>query len=129
MKTIHYVPKFTTAKTEYRTLSEDDHSYILDFLMKTLVKMGTLSNTKHPDETVVRDQWWRTPRDTLPRGRQGMNSPESMVSGILLNMMYAKEQQRDFTRPQCEAVEEVSNWMNALDQELFDQIRFQIRVI
>jgi len=129
MKTIHYVPKFTTAKTEYRTLSEDDHTYILEFLMKTLVKMGTLSNTKHPDETVLRDQWWRKPRDTLPRGRQGMNSAESMVSGILLNMLYAEERQRDFTRPQCEAVEEVSNWMAALDQELFDQIRFQIRVI
>ncbi len=94
-----------------------------------MVKMGTLSNSNNEDLKCLRDQWWRRRRNTLPRGRDGQNSPESMVAGILENMLYLDTPQRDFTAKQCEAVEEISNWINAVDADKFENIRFQIRTI
>lgn len=52
-----------------------------------------------------------------------------MVAGILENMLYLDTPQRDFTAKQCEAVEEISNWINAVDADKFENIRFQIRTI
>lgn len=89
--------------------------------------MGTLSNSNSEDLKQLRDQWWRKRRSTLPRGRDGQNSPESMVAGILENMLYLETPQRDFTAKQCEAVEEISNWINAVDSNQFETVRFQIR--
>ena len=89
--------------------------------------MGTLSNSNSEDLKSLRDQWWRKRRSTLPRGRDGQNSPESMVAGILENMLYLDTPQRDFTAKQCEAVEEISNWINAVDSNQFETVRFQIR--
>jgi hypothetical protein len=50
-----------------------------------------------------------------------------MVAGILENMLYLETPQRDFTAKQCEAVEEISNWINAVDSNQFETVRFQIR--
>lgn len=91
--------------------------------------MATLSNTTNEDHKTLRDQWWRKRRSTLPRGRDGQNSPESMVAGILDNMLYSATLQRDFTQKQCDAIEDISNWMNAIDADNFENIRFQIRVV
>ena len=100
---------------------------MIQFLFRTLVRMGTLSNSNTEDLKQLRDQWWRRRRSTLPRGRDGQNTPESMVAGILENMLYLDTPQRDFSVKQCEAIEEISNWMNAVDHDKFENIRFQIR--
>ena len=89
--------------------------------------MGTLSNSNNEDLRLLRDQWWRRRRSTLPRGRDGQNTPESMVAGILENMLYLDTPQRNFTAKQSDAIEEISNWTNALDNAKFENIRFQIR--
>jgi hypothetical protein len=91
--------------------------------------MGTLSNTTNEDHKTLRDQWWRKRRSTLPRGKEGQNTPESMVSGILDNMLYSATLQRDFSQKQCDSIEDISNWMNAIDSNNFENIRFQIRVV
>lgn len=126
-RSIKYVPKLTGAKTEYRELTGEDHSWLLNQMMQWLVRMGTLSNTTNEDLKELRDIYWRKRRGSLPRGRDGMNTPESMIAGILENMLYKANPQRDFTQHQCEALEDISKWMAAVDSE-FSQIVFQIGV-
>ena len=76
----------------------------------------------------LRDSYWRKRRANLPRGRDGNNSPESMVAGILDNMLYAENPQRDFTDRQCQAIEDISRWMSAVDDSL-SEVTFQIGVM
>lgn len=124
-RSINYVPKNTTAKTEYREFRPEDHAWLISQMMEWMVKLGCLSNTTNEDLKALRDQYWRKRRSNLPRGRDGLNSPESMIAGILENILYAENPQRDFTQKQCDALEDISRWMNAMDPK-FDQIVFRI---
>ena len=117
------------AKTEYRNINPEEHGWLISYLFRVLCRMSTLSTTNTEDLKTLRDQWWRRRRTTLPRGRDGQNSPESMVAGILENMLYSDTPQRDFSAKQCDAIEEISNWMAAVDDKEFDTIRFAIRII
>ena len=128
-KTIYYTPKITEARTQYRNILEPDRDYVLQYLIRTLTTMATLGNCVDEDLRMLRDQWWRRRRNTLPRGRTGQNTPESMVGGIVHNLLYAEPRQNDLTDRQCDAIEEISNWMNAIDTNNFENIRFQIRVV
>ena len=128
-RTIFYLPIAAAAKTDYREIAQEEHNWIIQYLFRTLVKMGTLSNTTTEDLKTLRDQWWRKRRSTLPRSREGQNTPESMVAGILDNMLYCATLQRDFTQKQCDAIEDISNWMNAVNAEEFENIRFQLRIV
>ena len=127
-KTIYYIPLVTGARTEYRKVSAEDSTYLLNQMMRGLVKMATLSNTTNDDYKELRDIWWRKRRKTLPKGRDGQNSPESFIAGVLDNMLYATNQQRDVTAVQCEALEDIFNWLTAFDSGI-EAIRFQIKVI
>lgn len=127
-RTIHYLPKITSAQTEYREMDTTDHSWLISQMMQWMVHMGTLSNTANSDFKLVRNEYWRKRRSTLPRGRDGQNTPESMIAGILQNMLYDENPQRDFTQKQCDAIEDISRWMNALDSTRFEEITFLIKV-
>jgi hypothetical protein len=127
-KSVYFIPKITTARTEYREIDPADHSWLISQMMEWVVKMAGLSNTNNPDLKAVRNEYWRKRRATLPKGREGQNSPESMVGGILENMLYQENPQRDFTQRQCDAIEDISNWMNALDSTRFQEVRFLIKV-
>ena len=96
-RNIRYLPKITSARTEYREITEEDHQWLLSELNTWLVKMAMLSNTTDEDLRELRDSYWRKRRANLPRGRDGNNSPESMVAGILDNMLYAENPQRDLS--------------------------------
>lgn len=124
-RAIHYLPKITQARTEYRELRPEDRDWLLLELSRWLVKMGTLSNTNDSDLKTVRDQYWRRRRAGLPRGRDGQNSPESLVAGMLENMLYTDQPQRDFSDRQCTAIEDISRWMGAID-DTFTEITFMI---
>lgn len=127
-RNIRYLPKITSARTEYREITEEDHQWLLSELNTWLVKMAMLSNTTDEDLRELRDSYWRKRRANLPRGRDGNNSPESMVAGILDNMLYAENPQRDFTDRQCQAIEDISRWMSAVDDSL-SEVTFQIGVM
>lgn len=127
-RTVHFIPKITSARTEYREINPEDHTWLISQMLEWTVKMASLSNTTNPDLRAVRNDYWRKRRATLPRGREGQNSPESMVAGILENMLYDAEPQRDFTQRQCDAIEDISNWMAALDSTRFHEVRFLVRV-
>jgi len=129
MKTIYYLPKDTTASTEYRQIRPEDHDWLIAYLFRILVTMGLLSNAVDEDHKMLRDQWWRRRRSSLPKSKIGQNTPESMISGILLNMMYQDEPQRDFTQKQCDAIEDISKWISALDEQQFEQIRFAVKIV
>ena len=128
-RTLHYIPKITSARTEYRELDPTDHAWLISQMLEWIVKMGTLSNTANSDYKLVRNEYWRKRRATLPRGRDGQNTPESMVAGILENMLYDPNPQRDITQRQCDAIEDISRWMAALDDTRFTEISFFLRVI
>ena len=128
-RTLHYIPKITSARTEYRELDPTDHAWLISQMLEWIVKMGTLSNTANSDYKLVRNEYWRKRRATLPRGRDGQNTPESMVAGILENMLYDPNPQRDITQRQCDAIEDISRWMAALDDTRFTEISFFMRVI
>jgi hypothetical protein len=95
-------------------------------MMRALVKCATLSNTTDEDQRVFRNEYWRKRRANLPRGRSGMNSPESLMGGILDNMLYAAEPQRDFSDKQMDAMEDIFNWLAAVWPADFEEVRFQI---
>jgi len=44
-------------------------------------------------------------------------------------MMYQDEPQRDFTQKQCDAIEDISKWISALDEQQFEQIRFAVKIV
>lgn len=129
MKSIYYLPKDTSANTEYRQIRSEDHDWLITYLFKTLVAMALTSNTANEDHKIMRDQWWRRRRSSLPRGKTGQNTPESMIAGILHNMLYAQEAQRDFTQKQCDAIEDISKWMSAMDEQQFEQVQFAIKIV
>lgn len=126
---VQYLPKNTTANTEYRDVCDSDHSWLLNQLMQYLVMMATLTTSKSEDNKIVITEYWRKKRSNLPRGREGQNSPESMVAGIIENMLYATAAQKDFTAKQCTAIEDISHWMHAIDNVRFEKIMFQIKVL
>lgn len=126
---VPYVPKVTGAKTNYREISQDDHNWLIQHMLKALVKMGTLSNTTNEDHKAVRDQWYRKRRSNLPRGRDGQNSPESMIAGILDNMLYDEVPQRDFSDKQMDAIEDIFKWLEAIFPGEFDVPVFRIGMV
>jgi len=126
-KTIYYVPKITSAKTEYREISEDDHNWLIQQMLCGLVKMGAIGNSHNEDFKLVRTQYWHRRRAALPKGRDGQNTPESFIAGILDNMLYSDNPQRDFTAKQMEGIEDIFNWLSAVDSCL-EEVRFMIRV-
>ena len=127
-KTLKYIPKTTSAKTEYRELSDSDRTWLIIELNKWLVKMAVLSNTNDPKLKQIRDDFWRTRITDLPAGRSGKNTAESMIAGILDNILYSATPQRDFTDKQCDAIELISECLSIYDNNV-EEIRFQIGII
>ena len=124
-RTIQYIPKHTAAKTEYREISDADLSWVLDQLAEYMVVMATLSTSKSELIQGIVNDFWRGRTNQLPKGKDGKNSPESMVGGILENFRYKKPTpQYNLTDKQCDAIEYISKWMHALNSELENKSRF-----
>lgn len=127
MKIIKYMPKITSARTEYREISDLDHQWLIESQSRWMVRMGQLDQAASEDQRIVREHWWHRRTKTLPRGRQGLNTPCSFVSGCLWNMLWSQTLQRDFTQHQMEGLEIISQVM----AEIFEEeqpLRFQISI-
>lgn len=122
---IKYIPKITAAGTEYRQCNEDDLMWIQTQLIQYMAIMGELDQLRDEDSTWVRDQWWHRRSNKVHKGRQGPNSPCSIVSGIISNMMFKENPQRDFTNKQMEDIEYISSVIGN-SYEGLTPIRFQI---
>lgn len=127
-KIIKYIPKHTAAGTEYREIDEDDKNFILQQCIRALSIMAEYdkkSTTDNSDDIWIRDQWWHKKRKDLHRGKDGMNSPCSVLGGIVNNMMFKVPAQRDFSDKQMTDIENIFNGMAHFREEI-QAIRFQI---
>jgi hypothetical protein len=124
LRTIKYIPKITSARTEYREIDANDMMDIQQQLIRWLAYMSELDMSHDEDLRAVREQFWHRRTKMLPQGREGQNTPASFIGGIVNNMMFG--QQRDLTDRQCEGIEYVSKWMAELDPQVSVSLRFQL---
>jgi hypothetical protein len=123
-KTIQYEVKSTLARTEYRRTRKADLSTVLDSLEDWMVKMDNFSKSGIRELTEIHDQFWTSKMPELPRGREGLNSPRSMVMGILENMRYG-DGQFDLSKPQCDGIEKISASINVCFGDETPKLKFE----
>ena len=124
IRTIKYVPKATSARTEYREIDPSDLAEIHQQLIRWLAIMSELDMSHDEDMRAVREQFWHRRTKVLPSGKEGMNTPASFIGGIVNNMMFGE--QRDISARQMEGIEYISKWMVEIDPEKSVSFRFQI---
>jgi hypothetical protein len=124
IRTIKYIPKATTARTEYREIEATELADIHQQLIRWLAFMSELDMSHDEDMRAVREQFWHRRTKSLPSGKEGMNTPASFIGGVVNNMMFGT--QRDLSDRQCEGIEYVSKWMAELDPEKSVSFRFQL---
>lgn len=123
VKTIKYVPKFTSAKTEYREVAEDDLSWIKMELWRWLAQMAEMDQRRDEDARAFLSQWWHKRTQSLPKGQAGPNTPASFVGGLCQNLVFGT--QRDLTERQMDGLATISHVL----AQVFDTdtaMRFQI---
>ena len=120
---IHYIPKVTAARANYREISDEDMSWLKEELIRWMAVMGELDQFHEADAKWVRDQWWHKRTDTLPRGKFGNNSPCSFVSGLLNNLVFG--QQKDLSDKQMDAIQNISHIAGAATDSC-TEITFQV---
>lgn len=125
MKIVKYIPKQTAAGTEYREIHEDDKADILNTLIRVLAQITELDTQNTDDSIWIRDQWWHKRNKKLHKGKNGLNTPASVVGGIVHNMMYKTPAQRDFSDKQMEDLEMIMNGLHAVFPDI-EPYRFQI---
>lgn len=124
---VKYLPKHTSAGTEYRECDPDDVLWIQMQLIRYVTIMGELDQNRDDDSKWVRDHWWHKRSDKVHKGKLGQNTPCSIISGIINNMMFKEPQQRDFTNKQMDDIEYVSAVMGTVYEGCLP-IRFQISI-
>lgn len=125
MKTIKYIPKITSAQTQYREIDANDLLWLQMELIRWQTVVGQLDQLHDTDMKIFRDYFWHQKNSKrLHKGQHGPNTPCSTISGILHNIMFKQPAQRDLTDKQMEDIEWISGELaKFLDIE---QIRFQI---
>ena len=123
LRTIKYIPKITSARTEYREIEPDDMSWLTLELMRWLATMAELDQCRDEDSRWVREQWWHKRTDTLPKGQHGQNTPASFIGGLVKNLTFGT--QRDLSDKQMDAVQNISHVVGGAFSDC-TQMRFQI---
>jgi hypothetical protein len=126
MRIIKYIPKATAARTEYREIDGDDDMWIRTELIRWLALVGELDQTHDEDLRLFRDAWWHRKSKNLSKGHLGPNSPCSVVSGIINNMMFKETPQRDLTAKQMSDLEVISQTLAGIFPTTATAMRFQI---
>jgi hypothetical protein len=127
-RVIKYIPKHTGAGTEYREIEDDDKHWILNQCIRALSVMAEydrIASTDEGDDLWIRDQWWHKKSKSLHKGKDGMNSPCSVLGGIVHNMMFKDPAQRDFSNKQMTDIENIFNGMAHYRTDI-QPVRFQI---
>jgi hypothetical protein len=124
---IKYIPKNTAAGTEYREIEEDDKQFILTSCIQALATMAEYDTASSDDEDRkwVREQWWHKKDKRLHKSQNGLNTPCSVLGGIVHNMMFKTPQQRDFSDKQMKDLEMVFLLLSSIREDI-TAIRFQI---
>lgn len=109
---INYDPKTTQAKTQYNKLDKADMDFVQAELIRYLSLMGELSKNRDREVQNIINQWYRKRTQTLPKGKDGWNTPESFISGLLNNIMFGN--QNDLSQLQMDALENISANMSLI---------------
>lgn len=114
MLAIDYEVKNTLARTEYRKTKREDLKKVLDYMEQWMLKMDAFSKSDVDELKEIYDDFWCAKTKDLPKGRDGLNSPQSMCAGILGNMRYGEHEnvQFDLTKPQCDGIQQISACIN-----------------
>ena len=111
-KQITYEPKITSAKTQYNQLQANDMAYVHSQLIRYMALMGELSKNRDREVQNIINQWYRKRTQTLPKGKDGWNTPESFIAGLLNNLMFGN--QNDLSQIQMDALENISANMSII---------------
>jgi hypothetical protein len=125
MKTIKYIPKITSARTEYREIDTEDMTWIKTELFRWLAIMAELDQARDQDSRWVREQWWHKRTKNLPKGQLGENTPASFIGGLAQNLVFGD--QRDLTDKQIDAIQNISHVLGGAFDSCTN-IRFQIGI-
>jgi len=123
-RTIKYIPRNNQARTEYREISDQDRDFVLSELIKIMAIMAELDQLADEDTRWVRDQWWHKRTNKIRAGRNGSNSPCSMVGGLVYNFVYKQPVQRDLSDHQMADIEYITHILTQV--YAVEAIRFQI---
>lgn len=126
MKTIKYIPKLTAATTEYCEIDPDELMWLQTELIRWTIQVGLLDTAHDDDVKIFREYFWHKKMSKLlhSKSAQGPNTPCSLITGIIHNMMFKQPQQRDLTKKQMEDIEYISIKLSqVLD---ITPVRFQV---
>lgn len=121
---INYIPKITAARTNYREISSEDMDWLQLELIRWLSLMAECDQYRDAEVKYVRDQWWHKRTSTLPKGKEGQNTPCSFVGGLVNNIMFGN--QRDLTDKQMDAITNISHILGSAYDTVCSEITFQI---
>ena len=116
MKIIKYIPKITSAKTQYVDIDAEDMVWLQTELIRWLALLGELDGDRNEDVRQIMRFWWYKRSKLLPKGHQGQNSPLTFVSGLINNLMFGT--QRNLSTSVMEGIEYISGQIHALEQAL-----------
>jgi hypothetical protein len=105
-KQINYDPKITSANTQYNKIDQTDMVWLQTELIRYMALMGELSKNRDRDIQNIINQWYSKRTATLPKSKNGQNTPESFISGLLNNLMFGN--QNDLSQIQMDALENIS---------------------
>lgn len=111
-KQINYDPKITNANTQYNSISATDMAFVQLELVRYMALMGELSKSRNRDIQNIKNQWYSKRTDTLPKAKDGQNTPESFIAGLLNNLMFGN--QNDLSQIQMDALENISANMSLI---------------
>lgn len=104
---IYYHIKNTSATTDY--LKIDNLNDLITELLAMHLKFGEMVAANEEDHRLL-VAWYRKPSSDLPRTRTGTrNSPETLIAGILTNLIIA---QTDLTLIQSQHIENITEVAN-----------------
>lgn len=106
MKQINYDPKITSANTQYNVIDNADQQWILKECLRYNAMMSELTINKDENIKLFIREWYHKRNATLPKGRNGLNTPESFIAGIINNIMFGT--QNDLSDIQMDALSNIS---------------------
>ena len=116
VRIIKYIPKVTSARTQYVDIDKYDMEWLQTELIRWLALLGEIDGHRNTDLRQVMKQWWYKRSSSLPKGINGQNSPLTFTAGLVNNLMFGT--QRDLSTKALDALENISSQIVLLEQAL-----------
>jgi hypothetical protein len=127
MKTIRYIPKNTSAHTDYVIIDESDMLLVKLNLIHYLSIMGELHNI---GDSIIRQiyyKYWTSKHKKLVKCKYGLNTPESFTSGLIRNLYFGT--QTNLSMPTLASITLLSDEMFQLTTALNSSDTYVVPII